>query len=303
MHGNRDGSVRDCGTMPLAAAVRAVTNADPVGPPRPVGGGCIHQAALLTTTSGRRLFVKRNHASFWAVFETEAAGLLALAGARVPRVPKPYAVGREGDQAYLIIEAVDAVRAGVGFHARFGAELAELHRTMRAPQCGFERDNHIGSTPQPNPWTTDWFAFFAAHRLGYQVQLSRRNGLLDSSAERDAERLCARLPDLLPPLDDGGASLLHGDLWAGNYLCAADGAPVLIDPAVYFGHREADLAMTALFGGFDPDFYRAYHHHWPLVSGFRERFALYNLYHLLNHLNLFGAAYRSEVLATLRRYR
>ncbi len=148
----------------------------------------------------------------------------------------------------------------------------------------------------------DWHAFFGERRLGFQIELARRGGRADAALERGVHRVIDRLDELIPDLDDGGASVLHGDLWGGNYLVSSDGEPVLIDPAVYYGHREADLAMTELFGGFQAPFYRAYKSEWPLVPGYEARRDVYNLYHLLNHLNLFGSSYAGSCAAIVRRF-
>lgn len=282
----------------LAAALLG----SPVVTRRTAGGGCINEAYALIAADGRGLFVKRNQRARASMFLAEAAGLAALRAAEVPRVPRPFALCRHGSYAYLLMEHVQTSTPTGNFQARLGQQLAHLHRTARNPRAGFEADNYIGSTPQPNAWDEDWFRFLGEKRLMYQVRLARRNGLLDAAAERAAARLAARLGELLPPLDAGGASLLHGDLWSGNYLCDEFGAPVLIDPAVYYGHCEADLAMTALFGGFTEEFYAAYEQSNHLEPGYRARFAIYNLYHLLNHLNIFGTSYLSGVLSTLRRF-
>jgi fructosamine-3-kinase len=181
-----------------------------------------------------------------------------------------------------------------------GHQLAALHRTT-APAYGLDHDNYIGATPQPNGWMQSWAAFFRERRLGFQAGLARRNGLLTAERERRLERLLARLDRWI---DDRSArpALLHGDLWSGNFIVGPGGAPALIDPAACYGDREADLAFTALFGGFPQSFYRAYEEAWPLPAGWQERRDLYNLYHLLNHLNLFGEGYGGQVDQVLRRY-
>ena len=165
---------------------------------------------------------------------------------------------------------------------------------------GFEEDNYIGATPQPNAWTDDWVTFFAEQRLGFQLRLAADNGFGGELA-RLGERLLSRLGELIDEPAEP-ACLLHGDLWGGNYLCDAEGQPVLIDPAAYYGRREAELAMTTLFGGFDSAFYGAYEEAWPLAPGSAERLEIYKLYHLLNHLNLFGGGYLGGCLGVLRRF-
>jgi fructosamine-3-kinase len=192
-------------------------------------------------------------------------------------------------------------RSGRDFPAEFGRRFARLHRSTRGARFGFPHDNYLGSTPQPNGWSDDGCDFFRRRRLGHQLGLARAGGLADRGLARLGDRLLDRLDRWLD-LPGEPACLLHGDLWGGNYLVDDAGAPVLIDPAAYHGHREADLAMTRLFGGFDAAFYAAYEEEWPLSPGSEERRPLYELYHLLNHLNLFGAAYRGRCLAILRRY-
>jgi fructosamine-3-kinase len=176
-----------------------------------------------------------------------------------------------------------------------------MHRQGRGESFGFPMDNYIGSTPQPNERHSDWHEFFAQQRLGFQVKLALDSGKLDSGLAGDIERIQSRLPDLLPNTDH--PALLHGDLWGGNYMVDSNGDPVLIDPATYYGHREADLAMTQLFGGFRNAFYEAYEEEWPLERGFSERADLYNLYHMLNHLNIFGGGYLGSVRSIVRGYR
>jgi fructosamine-3-kinase len=249
----------------LAAAVeRAVTARDArearITSSRSVSGGCIHQARLVELADGRRLFVKSDTVRPGApddVFEREAEGLAALAEPSTLRIPRDPLPGRDGDLRFLVMEAIPTGRPGPGFFADFGRLFAELHRSTAADRCGFAHDNYLGGTPQPNPWTPGWPDFFRDHRLGHQLALARRRGRSDPELDRLGDRLLAKLDDLLdvpgePPC------LLHGDLWSGNFLADDRGAPVLVDPAAYHGHREADLAMTRLFGGFAESFYTAY---------------------------------------------
>lgn len=275
---------------------------------RPVAGGSINRASLVELEDGRRFFVKSNASPSPGLFEAEVAGLEALAATEVLRTPRPLGMGggTDGLAAFLVMEALDPAPKRADFFEHFGRRLAELHR--RPPGAsgpdgeafGFTADNYIGATPQPNPWTADWCDFFRRHRLGHQLGLARRQGATDTAFDRLADRLLARLGDFLDePAEPAG--LLHGDLWGGNYLVDATGSAALIDPAVYYGRREADLAMTRLFGGFDQRFYDAYGEAWPLAPGSEDRLAIYELYHLLNHLNLFGDSYRGGCLRILRR--
>jgi protein-ribulosamine 3-kinase len=277
-----------------------------------VGGGCIHDARRIELADGRRLFLKSDAGAPAGqegrgdLFEREAEGLAALAAAEAIRVPRDPLPGRAGDTVFLLMEAIPTGRPAAGFFADFGRRFAALHRTTaRNPRAGgrhgFDHDNYLGGTPQPNPWTESWVDFFRHHRLGHQLRLARQRGRSNPEMDRLGDRLLDRLDRWLD-LPEEPSCLLHGDLWSGNFLADDEGAPVLVDPAVYHGHREADLAMTRLFGGFDPAFYRAYEEAWPLPPGHRERLPLYQLYHLLNHLNLFGSAYRGRCVEILRRY-
>jgi fructosamine-3-kinase len=282
------------------ATGRAVAIADST----PVGGGCINDARLLLLAGGGRLFAKSNRSAPPEMFEREAEGLRALAAAGAIRVPGEPIAGRAGDTAFLVMEAVPTGRPKAGFFADFGCRFARLHRdTIREASApfGFPHDNYLGSTPQPNAWTAGWVELFRERRLGHQLRLARERGLSDAELDRLGDRLLDRLGDWLD-LPDEPACLLHGDLWSGNFMSDDQGDPVLIDPAAYYGHREADLAMTELFGGFDRAFYDAYEAEWPLPPGSPERRELYKLYHLLNHLNLFGRGYRACCLAILRRF-
>lgn len=285
-------------------AVRLVFGADTeVRARRAVGGGCINQAAILGLSGGITVFLKENSARFRDMFRAEALGLSALRAAGGPRVPEPLACGEGPTGQFLLIEYIEEGRKTAGFWERFGQELAELHRTNTQAHCGFASDNYIGSNIQENGWTASWTEFFGEMRLRRQLELARRNGYVSGVGNRIAagvERLIARLSSLLS--EPASASLLHGDLWAGNYMVGQSGEPVLIDPAVYYGHREAELAMTELFGGFDRRFYSAYADSFPIEPGYAERRDIYNLYHMLNHLNLFGRSYEGSVSSILARY-
>jgi fructosamine-3-kinase len=228
------------------------------------------------------------------MFEAEADGLNELRAAGEVRVPEVIDVGIEGGQSYLVIERLDLQRPSRDVERQFGQQLARLHRHT-ADRFGWSRDNTIGPTPQQNDWCDDWLTFFRERRLEFQVRLARRNGY-DLTA--DGQRLAGRLPDLFDGYEPV-ASLLHGDLWGGNWG-SADGEPVIFDPAVYYGDRESDIAMTRLFGGFGRDFYSAYEAEWPMAPGHEQRIKLYQLYHVLNHLNLFGSSYLGRARQLLR---
>jgi fructosamine-3-kinase len=224
--------------------------------------------------------------------ELRAPGGQPLAGG--PRLPQPFLSGPD----FLLLEDLKPAPRAPNYWISFGRQLARLHGCTR-PQFGFHHDNYIGSTPQPSPWTGDGYSFFSEHRLLFQARLAQKRGLLGKAGLLQVERVADRLPGLVPPQP---ASLIHGDLWSGNALTDSTGNPAIIDPAAYYGWAEAELAMTALFGSFPDVFYRAYHEVRPLEKGFRDRFPIYNLYHMLNHLNLFGTGYLGGVLSILSRY-
>ncbi|MEW6119319.1 MAG: fructosamine kinase family protein [Pseudomonadota bacterium] len=276
----------------VAAVAEAITRA--TGVPfvprasRGVSGGDIHMASVLED-GARRFFVKANQPDRLPVFEAEADGLAALAASGAVRVPQVVCSGMAAGQAFLVLEHLDL--RGHGDAARLGAQLVALHRTPQA-HFGWSRDNWIGATPQPNGWADDWIAFWRDARLGFQFELAAQNGY-GGALLRDGEALRANLPAFFAGYMPA-PSLLHGDLWGGNHGYLPDGMPVLFDPAPYVGDRECDLAMTELFGGFSPGFQAAYRAGWPLDPGYATRRTLYNLYHILNHANLFGGGYAAQ---------
>ena len=262
---------------------------------RAVGGGCINEGWWLSDGT-RHYFVKLHGAEGLAMFEAEAAGLHELAGAGAIRVPQPLVWGAEAGRAWLVMEGL--ALGGRGSAVQLGQQLAALHRHS-AERFGWWRDNTIGSSPQANSQHDDWAAFWVAQRLQPQRAMALRRGAGRSLAD-GLERLCEALPALFHDYRPG-PSLLHGDLWSGNYAYTHEGEPVLFDPAVYYGDREADIAMTELFGGFAADFYAAYREAWPLDPGYATRKTLYNLYHVLNHYNLFGGGYAQQAEGMVRR--
>ena len=287
-----------------ASVVRALSElvGRPVSGFEPAGGGSIAAAAFALLGDGERLFFKMYREGPADIAEKEAAGLEALASAGALPVPEgARAGGGDGESPpFLVMQAIATGPARSGTFERFGQALAELHRATEGPRYGFEHDNYIGRTPQPNGWSDDWCAFWRRRRLGHQMALAADAGLADPQLSRLADRLDDRLGDWLPVTGEGGC-LLHGDLWSGNYLIDDRGEAWLIDPAVYFGQREAELGMIRLFGGFPSSFHRAYEEAWPLAAGSAERIAIYQLYHVLNHLNLFGRSYRDQAVTLLRR--
>lgn len=290
----------------IEEAIAAATGARArVTDSRPVGGGCINDARCVTLDDGRRFFLKRNNAAPPFFFQREADGLAALAAPGLLRVPRVVAVGggEAGDAsaAFLLLDWIDQAPRRARFLDELGRALAEHHRATARPLCGAPADNYLGTTPQPNALREDWVGFWRDQRLGHQLDLARRNGLLDAELATLGDKLLQRLPEFLAEPDEP-ACLLHGDLWAGNVMADGEGAPVVLDPAIYWGRREADLAMPLLFGGFDSRFFQAYEDVWQLAEGSEERLDLYKIYHLLNHYNLFGAGYRPQCVALMRRY-
>ncbi|NBB78524.1 MAG: phosphotransferase [Verrucomicrobia bacterium] len=244
-------------------------------------GGCINEA-YLTSDGTASYFVKFNTAERLPMFEAEAAGLRAIAGTATIRVPEPVGCGLTAGRSYLVLKVLVFGGAKTGSWAQMGRELARLHQNTRA-QFGWDRENTIGPTPQANTWTTDWPSYFREQRLRPQFELARKNGMHFHRSDELLDQVDRLLDGHRPE-----ASLLHGDLWSGNADFLEDGIPVLYDPATYYGDRETDLAFSEFFGGFPAEFYRAYAEVWPLTEGYPQRRELYNLYHVLNHANLFG---------------
>jgi len=286
------------GSGDLAAALARATGLRVAPrPERAVGGGSVGECLRWNSDAGD-LFVKLGPATRLEMFSAEADGLRELGSAAALRVPEVRGVGTASGQAFLALEWIEFAAASSRTEAMLGAGLARLHRTV-APRFGWRRDNTIGATPQHNDWTDDWAQFFATRRLGFQLDLAERNGHGGRLIER-GRLLCERLEAFLAG-HRPQPSLLHGDLWGGNWAADASGGPVIYDPAVYYGDREADLAMTRLFGGFGRSFYQAYEAEWPLDPGAAQRVALYNLYHVLNHLNLFGGGYGAQAGSLIER--
>lgn len=261
-----------------------------------LSGGNINDSFKLTDKNNKQWFVKTNKPDLLRMFEAESKGLEALNASNSFRLPKPICYGKNEQYAYLVLEYLD-LSAHISQQLT-GQALAKLHlfqpplANSTSRLFGWEQNNTIGATPQANPYHKDWLSFWKKERLQFQLNLALSNGYPTTDYEnglRLTENLSAFFTTYSP-----SPSLLHGDLWSGNCATDAQGNPVIFDPAVYWGDRETDIAMTELFGGFNPNFYSAYNAEFPLDQGYETRKQLYNLYHILNHFNLFGGGYASQ---------
>ncbi len=262
-----------------------------------VAGGDINQAFKIVT-SGSTFFVKTNDPSTQDMFEQEAKGLQLLQNTEIFHVPELIGLGVLHHTHYIILDFIERGAPKLDFWTEFGRKLASLHQVTQE-YYGLDHHNYIGKLPQKNTPQLNWVDFFIENRLEPQVQLARNNQLIDNTFIQKLEKLYLQLPNIFP---GSTPSLLHGDLWSGNFLCSISGSPCIYDPAVYYGHREMELAYTRLFGGFDGEFYQSYMEMAPLDPGFESRIDLYNLYPLLVHVNLFGSSYLSGIQLTLQRF-
>jgi protein-ribulosamine 3-kinase len=289
-------------TRALAAAIAQATGRSfEVTSTEPVGGGCIHTAIALEGRSPQgagRYFAKVNDASHASMFAAEAEGLAALRTAAAIRVPAVVAEGKDDRHAWLVLEWLELAPLEGRGAARLGAGLAAQHRIAQ-PHFGWARDNFIGASAQANGWCDDWLEFWRDKRLHAQLRLAAGNRLPSRMIDR-GERLVADCEAFFTN-HRAAKSLLHGDLWGGNAAQLADATPLAFDPAVYVGDREADVAMTELFGGFPKDFQAAYRAAWTLDDGYRVRREFYNLYHVLNHANLFAGGYVRQAEQSIER--
>lgn len=261
---------------------------------QPVSGGCINNGSILMTKSRISFFLKYNPSASVDMFLRELEGLETLRSVNGPTVPEPYCCGRD----FLLMADLSPANRVQDYWQLFGRQLATLHNHTDV-QFGFSHDNYIGSTPQPNPQMDNGYTFFAEQRLIYMARSAYDQGQLDRGECLAVEGLVDRLPEIVPQQP---ASLIHGDLWSGNAMTDSQGEPAIIDPATHYGWAEAELAMTSLFGSFPDEFYQSYTEIRALPPGFRSRYPIYNLYHLLNHVLLFGRSYLGQVKAILRKY-
>lgn len=265
-----------------------------------ISGGSINQAAKIVLSDGRTCFLKWNRTAETRMFEVEEKGLGLLSSAKTDlRIPTVYATGdTENGVGFLVQEFIEEGRADSASARTFGKELAKLHKN-RSDAYGLNHDNYIGRLPQSNNQHKDWVTFFIDERMEPQLSMAIDSGKLNSAIISHFENMYKRLPDIFP---DERPSLLHGDLWGGNYFYDESGAPTIYDPAVYYGHREIEIAFTHLFGGFSGDFYAAYNEALPMAAGFQSRKDIYNLYPLLVHTNLFGGSYARQVRNIVNRF-
>jgi len=264
-----------------------------------IGGGSINDTYKLVINGSLRFFCKINSTEkFPRLFEKEKHGIECLGNQHIIRVPRIIACESQAQNQALILEWIEQGLKTEKFWANFGEQLAALHHTSSS-FFGFGEDNYMGALPQSNKPSATWIDFLIHERFVPQIALALKKNLLEAGHARQFEKLYKKLEDIFPIETP---SLLHGDLWSGNFLADETGNPVLIDPAVYFGHCSMDLAMTTLFGGYDKIFYKAYHYHFPFPNNYREQWEICNLYPLLIHLNLFGKSYQSEIVRTIKHY-
>ncbi len=266
-----------------------------------IGGGCINETQALKLSNGERVFLKSNSSAPKNFFTAEADGLRLLERSKNgPSVPRPLGISTESNPQFLLLEYIESSSPKVGFASRFGQALAEMHRETQE-QYGLDYDNFIGKTVQKNDLESDGLVFFREHRIRFQQELARKTRGLPTYIDKRLDLFCEKLETLIN-LKDEKPALLHGDLWSGNHFPSHDQVPYIFDPAVYFGLREADLAMTEMFGRLPEEFYSAYHEVFPTEPGYTERKDIYNLYHLLNHYNLFGGSYLEQADQTVRSF-
>ncbi len=262
-----------------------------------VGGGSINSSYQIIGADGQHYFIKLNSADLDYMFQVEFDSLNELAKQNIAmRVPRPLCFGIADSRSYLVLEYLAISSSGDS--KKMGQALAQMHR-ITTSQYGWQQNNIIGSTPQSNKKHSDWLTFWREERMRPQFKM-----LYDKGYKKDLQLLADKLLknlDSLLAAHMPEASLLHGDLWSGNYGFTKQGQPIIFDPALYYGDRETDLAMTELFGGFSPDFYQAYNEAWPLDKGYTQRKTLYNLYHILNHANLFGTSYLNQAINMMQR--
>jgi fructosamine-3-kinase len=265
----------------------------------PLGGGDINDAYRFETSAGS-FFIKKNSASrFPEMFQKEAKGLQLLGSTNEISVPEVVLTGEDSDVSFLVLKYIQSATKSANFWEEFGKQLSNLHKHSN-DFFGLNHDNYIGSLHQSNRKHKKWTDFFREERLKAQVKMARDNGRMDAGTVKIFDRFYSKLDEIFPAEPP---ALLHGDLWGGNFMVGEKGNPIIIDPAVYFGHREMDLSMSKLFGGFSAPFYKAYNSNFPLEKGWEHRMDYCNLYPLLVHVNLFGGGYLASVKSILQKFR
>lgn len=263
---------------------------------RTATGGSINNSRIVTLEDGRRYFIKSppGGSHYAGMFAAESLGLQLMASCNAIRVPSPVVY----DNDYIVIEAFTEADKPDDWCEQFGRQLATMHKSLQQHRYGFEMDNYLGTTQQPNTWMDSWTVFWRDQRLGWQLEVYGRRTQADDPLIKLGDRLLVMLDELLAT-DPEPAVLLHGDLWSGNAAADEEGRPVIFDPACYYGHREAELGIMRMFGGFGPRCEAAYNELWPWQPGLERRVAIYRLYHELNHLNLFGKTYYQSCITTM----
>lgn len=283
----------------LNEAVRAILRKElEIENLRSVGGGSINRAYALKTSAGDFFLKANNEPMANAMFEAEIDGLASLREASSFVIPEVYGALEHKNTAYLLMDLIDSAAMQPGYWQELGNNLADLHRVVN-DEFGYHRANFIGSLPQTNHAALNWGEFFIHQRMMPMIRRARDRGLVDLSFVSKFEKA---MPAVVSEMPVEPASLVHGDLWSGNLIVDANGQPTIIDPAVYFGHREMDLAFSQMFGGFSQEFYDSYNEAYPLESGFSRRVDLYNLYPYLVHLNLFGRSYFGHIEQTIKKF-
>ena len=273
----------------IAAAISRATGTEfAIADRSPVSGGCINQGYRVSSQD-REYFVKLNDAARGEMFVAEALGLRQMYATETIRVPQPVCWGTAEQRSYIVLEWLNLGRGSDRGWSEMGRQLAAMHRIGTSQQFGWSQNNTIGSTPQINSWSGSWADFFAEQRIGYQLKLAQSRGGSFPEIDRVVEAVRNKLQNWQPQV-----SLVHGDLWSGNAAMSDDGTPIIFDPATYYGDRETDIAMTELFGGYPRPFYQGYQQEWQLDRGYEQRKNIYNLYHILNHFNLFGGGYARQ---------
>jgi len=265
---------------------------------KPISGGDISQAFYIETSHHRYFLKTNNRADALQMFKTEEFGLEAIGKTNTISVPKVFHSGIKDNTAFILLEFIESKSASNEDFEQLGYQLARLHQ-ITSDAFGFSDDNFIGSLPQSNQFHDTWVDFYINERLSPQFEMAQSTGLMSSTEIPSKELMKSILRDLT---NDVTPSLLHGDLWGGNFLISSDGKPYLIDPAVYYGHHEVDIAMSKLFGGFGSAFYRSYQEVFPETSQIKNRIEIYQLYYLLVHLNIFGSSYYGSVKKIINKY-